>query len=360
MPTIITTTGTSLLGNASRGLKKNKGEFAQDELHNYIKSVGPEKACAETKSLSKIAHPEDKVVLLYTKTDDGKRCADEVFRYFKSKKWSNIRLRELPLEEDEKQFERRGLRELVNILIEEITNAQRQKQEVIINATGGFKAEIAYTTIVGMIFQVPVKYIYQNFNEPITFPTLPVSWNVDILLEYEDFFEWIDEEPRKLLEVEQRLKAFPELERNQVQQLLLPPDENEDVMLSAAGDILWKRVGQQRELAELVEDAPPSEIPIADKISSSLAGDKHNYSKQKKLQKFIQKIAEVEAVEEIISGNFENTTKKRIKKIDDDGLIRLLWADNEKAVNITIRTTARGQAQTRKLCDRYIRPLLYS
>ncbi|MGB3511166.1 MAG: putative CRISPR-associated protein [Microcoleaceae cyanobacterium] len=359
MPTIITTTGTSLLSNATRELNKNKGEsFADDELQNYFKSVGPEKASAETKSLLKIANPEDEVVLLYTKTVNGELCAREVARYLKGKKWSNIRLRELPLEENEAQFERRGLRELVNILIEEISKAQRENQEVIINATGGFKAEIAYTTIVGMIFQVPVKYIYQFFEEPITFPTLPISWNVDLLLGYEEFFEWIDEEPRRNSEVEQRLKALPELERNQVQQLLLPADENDKIMLSAAGDILWKRVAQQRELAELVEDAPPSEIPTADKISSSLAEDKHHFPKR--TLEFAKKVAEVEAVEEIIGGHFENTTRKRIKKVDDDGSIRLLWADNDKAVNITIRTTARGQVQTLKLCDRYIRPLLDS
>lgn len=357
MPTIITTTGTSLLGNATRELNKNKGEsFADDELQNYFKTVGPEKASAETKSLLTIASPEDEVVLLYTKTANGERCAREVSRYLKSKKWSNVRLRELPLEENEAQFERRGLRELVNILIEEITKAQRENQEVIINATGGFKAEIAYTTIVGMIFQVPVKYIYQFFEQPITFPSLPVSWNVDLLLEYEDFFQWIDAEPRKFLAVEQRLKALPELERNQVEQLLLPADENDEVMLSAAGDILWKRVAQQRELAELTADAPPSEIPDADKISSSLNEVKHHFPKE--TREFAEKLAQVEAVEEIIGGHFENTTRKRVKRVYDDGSIHLLWADNEKAVNITIRTTARGQAQTWKLCDRYIRPLL--
>ena len=53
MQTIITTTGTSLLSNATRELNKNKGEsFAEDELQNYLKSVGPEKASAETKSLN--------------------------------------------------------------------------------------------------------------------------------------------------------------------------------------------------------------------------------------------------------------------------------------------------------------------
>lgn len=48
---------------------------------------------------------------------------------------------------------------------------------------------------------------------------------------------------------------------------------------------------------------------------------------------------------------------RRIKSVNDDGSIRLLWADNQKAVNITVQTTARGQVQTLKVCD-FIRPLL--
>ena len=105
MQTIITTTGTSLLSNATRELNKNKGEsFAEDELQNYLKSVGPEKASAETKSLLKIANSTDEVVLLYTKTINGELCAKVISRYLKSDKWSNIALRELPLEENEAQF----------------------------------------------------------------------------------------------------------------------------------------------------------------------------------------------------------------------------------------------------------------
>jgi hypothetical protein len=107
-----------------------------------------------------------------------------------------------------------------------------------------------------------------------------------------------------------------------------------------------------------VEDPPPSKIPVADKISSSLKKVKHHYPEE--TLTFAQKLAELDAVEEIIGGFFEPTILRRVKKIEDDGSIRLLWADNEKSTNMTIRTTARGIAQTLRFCDRYIRPLLNS
>lgn len=358
MRTILTTTGTSLLSNVARELKKPQASVTDEELRHFFKQVGAVAAAAETNSLLKIAQPDDEVVLLYTTTPAGERCVKEVERYLQSQNWSNVRLRKLPLEQNESQFERHGLRELVNILVNEISKAQRQQREVIINATGGFKAEIAYTTMVGMIFQVPVKYIYQDFQQPITFPTLPISWNIDLLLEYESFFEWLDTEPRQESEVNQRLKAILESDRDRILQFLLPADSQGYIFLSPAGEILWKRVAQQREFAELAGDPPVSTVPTADKVSSSLDEVKHHYPKG--TLAFARKLAELSPVEEIIGGYFEPTTLQRVKKVDDDGSIRVLWADNEKATNITIRTTARGQAQTLRFCDLHIRPLLNS
>jgi len=358
MRKIITTTGTSLLTNAARRLKKEAALITDEDLHLFWKQVGVEAASAETNSLLKIAHPNEEIVLLYTSTLEGERCAVEVQRYLQSQKWSQVHLRKLPLEKNEAQFESHGLRELVNILIDEIGKGQREKREVIINATGGFKAEIAYTTMVGMIFEVPVKYIYQDFQKPITFPALPVSWNIDLLLGYDSFFQWLDEEPRKQLEVEQRLKAIPEPERDRVIALLLTPDSEGCIYLSPAGEILWRRVNQQREIGELGEEPSASKVACKDKISNSLDEVKHHYPKE--TLKFAQNVAELPPVEEIIGGNFENTTMRRVKRVFDDGTIQVLWADNKKATNITIRTTARGLAQTLRFCDKYIRPLLNS
>lgn len=75
------------------------------------------------------------------------------------------------------------------------------------------------------------------------------------------------------------------------------------------------------------------------------------------LLKIAENLAQLAFVESVIGGHFENTTMRRIKSVNDDGSIRLLWADNQKAVNITVQTTARGQVQTLKMCN-FIRPLL--
>jgi len=356
MKTIITTTGTSLLSNASRELKKKQTEVTDDELRHFFERVGVENACAETNSLLKIAKQDDEIVLLFTKTTEGERCCQQIEKYLNTKGWKRVRRRQLTLEQKEEQFERQGLRHLVDVLIEEIEQAQRRQQEVVINATGGFKAEIAYTTMVGMIFQVPIKYIYQGFQQPITFPSLPIVWNTDLLLAYSPFFSWIDAEPRPYSEVEKRLKSIPDADREQVQQFLMPPDHENYIFLSPAGDILWKWLQRQQDLAELAADPDASQVPVSKKLSSSLEEEKHHFPRRTK--EIARRIAEIPCVEEVIGSYFENTTLTRIKGVDDSGVIRVLWADNDKAVNLMIRTTARGKAQTLRVCNYYLRPIL--
>lgn len=354
MRTILTTTGTSLLGQAVRLLGKNSSEITESDLAHVFEQKNLEQACAETNSLSKIADSRDRIILLYTSTAEGELCAKAVANKLKKEDWNNVELQQLQLADDEAQFERKGLRELVNTLIEQINKAQREKQEVILNATGGFKAQIAYTTMVGMIFQVPVKYIYQNFQRPITFPALPVTWNTDLLLQHQNFFNWVDSEPRQDEEVQQRIGYLPDKEA--ISSLLLPADKDGYVFLSAAGDVLWGKFRQETEKAKMVADPPASEIdrPI-DKVHSSLQGVKHHYPKDS--LKFAEKVAQIPAVESVIGGRFEHTLAKRIKSVGEDGIIGLLWADNDKAANIIVHTTAKGKAQTRKVAE-LIQPLL--
>lgn len=353
MAIILTTTGTSLMTNAKSSLgKSSKEKITQEELVQYMSETPPKEASAETNSLLKIAQPTDKIVFLYTATPEGKMCAEIIKTYLTNRDWS-VRMQELLIENDEFKFERKGLRHLVDILIKEITQAQSKSQQVIINATGGFKAEIAYTTMVGMIFQVPVKYIYQNFNQPITFPALPITWDTEIMLTYDHFFEWIDSEPRYYKAVEDRLKRIPE--KDKISVFLLPPDSEECIYLSVAGDILWQRLRQQRQEAEEISDPPSSQVPDSDKVSSSLKSVKHHYPKY--TRELAEKLATLAPVDEIIGGHFENTTFSRLKGVSEEGTIRLLWADDEKATNLTIYTTARGIVQTLRVRDRIIRPV---
>ena len=143
MRSILTTVGTSLLTNAKRHL--NRSDIHDQHLTAYLTATPAEQASAETNSLSRLLQEEDRVILLYSDTPEGKQCALALQRLYTSQGYSADVVVVAHLTYTEQRFKMRGLRSLVATLIDLIRRERRQGREVCINATGGFKAEIAYT-----------------------------------------------------------------------------------------------------------------------------------------------------------------------------------------------------------------------
>ena len=136
----------------------------------------------------------------------------------------------------------KGLKSLVNTLIDEIRLAQQMGLEPIINATGGFKAEIAYATLVGLLFKVPVYYIHEIFQDVITMPVTPIDWDYLLLAEYKDFFEWIQKDYRRTEKVKRRLQGMPSRLA-----LLLEDDPEGYTTLSPAGQVFYSAFEKELE-----------------------------------------------------------------------------------------------------------------
>ena len=78
--------------------------------------------------------------------------------------------------------------------------------------------------MIGMIYQVPVKYIHEEFRSLVTFNPIALEWDTSIFLTYEAFFKWVDAECRTRQEVESYLKGHPDRER--IEALLTSPDSD--------------------------------------------------------------------------------------------------------------------------------------
>jgi putative CRISPR-associated protein (TIGR02619 family) len=225
MRTIITTVGISLLGKAKT-----------DEPLDYLRRLSEEslkEASAETNSLMRLLQPKDRIVFLHSETEEGKKAAEALRDFYRGRNY-DAEARKIPsLKYDEKQFAMRGLRSFVTQLVQCIQENRKHQREVIINATGGFKAEFAYAFLVGLLFEVPVYYIHEKFSEIISLPALPVDWNFQTIDDHESFFEWIEQDLRPTQEVENRLKGLPEAVR------LLLVEEEGYTMLSPAGEAFY-------------------------------------------------------------------------------------------------------------------------
>lgn len=341
MTVILTTTGISLKLNAERAV----GAPASDDQILHYLNANPSQASAELNALLRFAASADQLVLLHTKTPDAERCARLLREYLITKGFQHTRLVQLDLQDQPEHLETRGLRSLVAVLIQEIEQAQRRREAVVINATAGLKAQVVYSTMLGMIYQVPVKYIYEGFQRLVTFNPIPLDWNTDVILSNLVFFDWLDAEPRRQEDVRSRLEALPDRER--IEAMLADPEPDGTVLLSPMGEALFRHFRREVEKADLAPQPDASPRKPSEKIASTIKHKKHHFPRR--LFEQCTRIAALDAVHEIISEFFEPPTIARVKRVEADGTIRLLLSDTEKAANIVVLTTARGQAQTLKI-----------
>ncbi len=232
MRTILTTVGTSLLTNAKRDLGVDQPD--EHQLAQYLRQTDSVRASAETNALSRLLKGNERIVFLRSQTDEGQQCTTALARHYERAGYQTCVIEVPDLTYSESRFKMRGLRSLVATLIDQIRAEKAQGREVLINATGGFKAEIAYATLVGLLFDVPVYYIHEAFREIIEMPPTPISWDYSLLANCEEFFEWIDADLRPTTEVDEQLRALPGEIR------LLLAEEEGYTILSPAGEAFYE------------------------------------------------------------------------------------------------------------------------
>ena len=79
-----------------------------------------------------------------------------------------------------------GLRNLVSAIANVIREVSAEY--LVIDATGGYKAQTALATVVGLAFGVPVVYRYEEFPDFIELPPLPVVVDDSLVPEHLDLF----------------------------------------------------------------------------------------------------------------------------------------------------------------------------
>ena len=205
---IINTVGTSLKINALKA--EPAVDFDSTTAMQGFLQASPQKASAEANTLSRLIEPGDQLVFLHSDTSDGRRCAQLLGDYFAGLGYATDVERIPGMTNQQAGFVNHGLRNFVRLLAQHIREAQRKGVTVGINNTGGFKVQIAYGNIVGLLFKVPIFYIHENFQDVITLPATPISWDYSLFAWHSEFFDWLDAQPRPSAEVTQRLASLPE------------------------------------------------------------------------------------------------------------------------------------------------------
>ena len=62
-------------------------------------------------------------------------------------------------------------------------------EQVLLNATGGYKAQISFAGIIGQVFGISVFYQFEDFPRAIKLPPLPVAFDLNDWLAYRHVFD---------------------------------------------------------------------------------------------------------------------------------------------------------------------------
>ena len=131
-----------------------------------------------------------RVLLLHSDTEDGRAIANVLVNVLSHHGHDAEAQRVEGLRDDDpRAFRTHGLRNLARRLGAGIRNYQGS---VCINATGGYKAQIAVAVLIGQALGVPVYYKHERFSEIIAFPPMPVAMDLDLWMRHADLFFMLD------------------------------------------------------------------------------------------------------------------------------------------------------------------------
>ena len=335
---IICTVGTSLLTNDGRpwsGWKQGQSLPEHRTVVRWLETADLGKATAETNTLHTVEVVEtDSLALLHSDTDEGRFCAEVLGEYYR-KRVTNVSIEKIRRLGYGADVFTAGLKGLVDITLRLIREAEQRGHQPLLCATGGFKAEIAFLNLLGALRDIEVVYMHERHRSLVRLPRLPLRWDDDFVSRHEDFFKWIDEEPRDSQEVESWLKARPEL------RTLVEDDDEGHTVLTAAGDLLFKAARERGQIGPRATWPEADARPPAEK--NKLSGVAHH--RPEGWQRFVDRVCAIDCVtlvryDEVARGG------PKVKVIDAQaGVLGLRFGEPGHDLPLRVETTARGTAQ---------------
>ena len=219
--TVICTVGTSLFKPNLAGLKTDDPDPTRKALAaafaagdwsavtaGLLKLEPTERLCgAEINSLASLvgkeyAAPDANLVFCHSDTADGHAIGGILTKYFRDLGHPLTQVRPVAdlQDKDPKRFRTKGLRNLAKEVCKVIRDYG--PPSCAINATGGYKAQIAVAVLMGQALGVPVYYKHELFDEIIAFPPMPVAFDFEAWMRVSGLLTALEQEPQPADELE--------------------------------------------------------------------------------------------------------------------------------------------------------------
>jgi len=201
--TLICTVGTSLLGNLKQ--TENPNLFSHLERRNpkdlslcLLNLDSEDRICgAEINSNTSILKKgliSERLFLyfLISETEDGQFLGGALTKYYLSNdnpwRFEHVECRILEglTDASPERFRTEGLRNLVRAIANIVQH--HSSEYILINSTGGYKAQISFAGMIGQALEIPVCYLFERFSEVIILPPQPISLDLNFWLEHVNTF----------------------------------------------------------------------------------------------------------------------------------------------------------------------------
>ncbi len=193
------TTGASLWNNLPEDARGDV-EKALGYLYSLDDPLNNMKFGAEINSTVSLLNKKDvpnfdSIYLLVSDTEIGKFIGEVLKRFWRNNPFgyvfshSDVRVIEKLNDKNPGEFRAKGLRNLVKTMAE-IYRASKGK--AVVNATGGYKAQIALATALGQALGMKVYYRFERFDYIIELVPIPLEISTDIVKAYLEAFMMLD------------------------------------------------------------------------------------------------------------------------------------------------------------------------
>lgn len=207
----------------------------------------------------------DKCALMFchSATSDGQQIAKVLQYYYQAlgHKTECVEIEDLQ-DKDPKLFRTKGLRNLAKEVSQIVRNYNAEY--CAINATGGYKAQIAIAVLMGQALGVSVYYKHELFSEIIAFPPMPIGLDFSLWLENSGWLTALDR--KEILPSAQLKEDWDERMETLVERIEI--DGKECLDLSPTGQIFHETFKGRFE-SDRDRVLPPA-VPINQKKSPSL------------------------------------------------------------------------------------------
>jgi putative CRISPR-associated protein (TIGR02619 family) len=192
---LVCTVGTSMLTNLeNKALSHDADRLAEkiSALQPHDRACGAEINSCHSMILAGVARDDCTLVFIHSETPDARRVAEVLKRIFTARNHP-VEIVEVPGLQDEnpEKFRTEGLRNLANKICDVLR--RNGTTQCAINATGGYKAQIAVAILIGQSMQVPVYYMHERFNSIISMPPMPVAPDMNLWTRHKKLFYQLED-----------------------------------------------------------------------------------------------------------------------------------------------------------------------